>query len=64
MTNIRILRENSGVAKRRLRKYSVEGRYQKMVESEPDKTNFNRPPYYMTTKKKSQYKKLETESDG
>lgn len=53
MTSFRILRENSGMAKSKLRKHSIDGRYNQMEQSHPDNTNFNRPPYYLSTKKKS-----------
>ena len=53
MTSFRILRENSGMAKSRLRKHSIDGRYNQMEKSNSDKTNFNRPPYYLSLKKKA-----------
>lgn len=39
------------MAKTRIRKLSATSKYFSMEKSNPDKTNFNRPPYYMTVGK-------------
>lgn len=53
MESFRILKENKGTVKLRLRTYSAHGRYRKMEQSHPDKTNFNRTPYYLLAKGKA-----------
>ena len=41
------------MAKSGLRKHSINRRYNQMERSHPDKTNFNRQPYYLSAKKKA-----------
>lgn len=56
MNTFKKLKDTSGVSKTRLRKLSNSGRYYGMEKSNPDKTNFNRPPYYLTVSKKTYWK--------
>lgn len=48
MNTFKKLKDTSGVSKTRLRKLSNSGRYYGMERSNPDKTNLNRTPYYLT----------------
>ena len=48
MNTFKNLKDTNGMAKRRLQKLRTTGKYYGMEKSNPDKTNFNRPPYYMT----------------
>lgn len=52
MKTFRQLKDTNNMAKSRLRKLSSTGKYYGMEKSNPDKTNFNRPPYYLTVGKK------------
>lgn len=54
MTHFKNLKDCNGCAKRRMEKFKTNGRYEQMQNSNPDKTNFNRPPYYLTVGKKSE----------
>lgn len=54
MTHFKNLKDCNGCAKRRLEKFKTNGRYEQMQNSNPDKTNFNRPPYYLTVGKKKE----------
>ena len=51
MKTFRQLKDTNNMAKSRLRKLSSTGKYYGMEKSNPDKTNFNRPPYYLTVGK-------------
>ena len=53
MKTFRQLKDTNNMAKSRLRKLSSTGKYYGMEKSNLDKTNFNRPPYYLTVGKKS-----------
>ena len=57
MKSFRQLKDTNNMAKSRIRKLSTTGKYYGMEKSNPDKTNFNRPPYYLTAGKKSNWKK-------
>lgn len=57
MTNFKQLKDTNNMAKSRLRKLSCSGKYFEMEKSNPDKTNFNIPPYYLTLAKKANWKK-------
>ena len=48
MYTFRKLKDANGMAKARLKKIQTTGRYYSMEKSNPDKTAFKRPPYYMT----------------
>ena len=48
MNTFKNLKDTNGMAKRILQKLKTTGKYYGMEKSNPDKTNFNRPPYYMT----------------
>ena len=52
LNTFRVLKDTNGMAKTRLRKLSVTGKYYGMEKSNSDKTAFKRPPYYMTAGKK------------
>ena len=54
MNSFRNLRDTNGMAKRRLEQIRNRSRYYSMEKADVDKTNFNRPPYYMETRKNSQ----------
>lgn len=56
MKTFRQLKDTNNMAKSRLRKLSSTGKYYGMEKSNPDKTNFNRPPYYLTVAKKTNWK--------
>ena len=51
MNTFRVLKDTNGMAKTRLRKLHTMGKYHAMEKSKPDKTEFNRPPYYLTVEK-------------
>ena len=56
MKSFRQLKDTNNMAKTRIRKLSSTGKYYSMEKSNPDKTNFNRPPYYLTVGKKENWK--------
>lgn len=57
MKSFRQLKDTNNMAKTRIRKLSSTGKYYSMEKSNPDKTNFNRPPYYLTVgNKKADWK--------
>lgn len=58
MKSFRQLKDTNNMAKSRIRKLSTTGKYYGMEKSNPDKTNFNRPPYYLTVGKKSNWKSM------
>ena len=58
MKSFRQLKDTNNMAKSRLRKLSSTGKYYGMEKSNPDKTNFNRPPYYLTVGQKSNWKSM------
>lgn len=51
MSNFKQLKDTNNMAKTRLRKLQITEKYYGMEKSNPDKTAFNRPPYYMTVGK-------------
>lgn len=57
MKSFRQLKDTNNMAKSRIRKLSTTGKYYGMEKSNPDKTNFNRPPYYLTAGKQPNWKK-------
>lgn len=51
MNTFKKMKDTNGCAKLRIRKLAVSSKYYGMEKSNPDKTNFNRQPYYMTVRK-------------
>lgn len=51
MSNFKQLKDTNNMAKLRLGKAKENAKYSFLENSHPDKTAFNRPPYYMTVGK-------------
>lgn len=51
MNSFKILKDTNSMVKTRLRKLHTTSKYFAMEKSNPDKTAFKRPPYYMTVGK-------------
>lgn len=57
MSNCKSLVNMNSVEESRKEKLDRIQRYQSMIKSNPDKTNFKRPPYYLTVGTKQEKKK-------